>query len=95
MHPGEFRFVPASFEAFQRTARDIRSAYPVNVDQSQDLLAKVYGYQSCSELMAHLESSRTRGPFLSEMDYLQQILKQLGSQNIDRIWIKPFDTYPK
>lgn len=77
MHPGEFRFLPASFEAFQRTARDIRSAYSVNVDQSQDLLAKVYGYQSCSELMAHLGSSPTRGPFLSERDYVQQIATRI------------------
>lgn len=73
MTSGEFRFVPASFDAFQRTARDIRSAYPVNMSQSQDILAKVYGYDSCSELIANLESSLTRGPFLSEMDYLQQI----------------------
>ena len=60
------QFVPASIEAFKRTARDIQQAYPLSLQQSQEVLAKVYGYPDFHALQEHFKTNPTPGPFLGD-----------------------------
>lgn len=62
------RFTPASIEAFKRTAKDIQRAYPLGLQQSQEVLAKVYGYPDFHALQEHLKQSPVVGPFPGETD---------------------------
>lgn len=57
----EILYVPASIEAFKRTARDIQRAYPCfQLQQSQELLAKAFGYNDLYSLQEHLKGKPRR-----------------------------------
>ena len=51
------RFTPASMEAFKRTARDVQRAYGFALQESQELLAKIYGYPNLHGMQEHLKLS--------------------------------------
>ena len=74
-----FRFVPPSIGAFKRTARDIQRAYPFALQQSQDLLAKVYGYPDCHALVEHLKTSPKAGPFGNDLDIARRASLRMGA----------------
>lgn len=63
------RFTPASIEAFKRTAKDIQRAYPLSLQQSQEVLAKVYGYPDLHALQEHCKQGPVAGPFPGDADF--------------------------
>lgn len=62
------KFVPETAEAFKRAARDLQRAYPLSLQQSQELLARVYGYADLHELQQTLAKQLPPGPYRHEMD---------------------------
>lgn len=57
-----FRFAPYSIEAFKRIARDVHRAYPLTLQQSQEALARAFGYPDLHALQEHLKSNPEPGP---------------------------------
>lgn len=58
----EFRFTPYSIDAFKRIARDVQRAYPLTLQQSQEALAKCFGYLDLHALQEHLKTNPKPGP---------------------------------
>ncbi len=58
----EFRFTPYSIESFKRIARDLQRAYPLTLQQSQEVLARCFGYVDLHALQQHLKTNPTPGP---------------------------------
>lgn len=56
-----FRFTPYSIEAFKRIARDVHRAYPLTLQQSQEALARAFGYVDLHALQEHLKTNPKPG----------------------------------
>jgi hypothetical protein len=63
------RFVPANAADFKRAAKDLQHTYPLTLQQSQELLARMYGYADLHELQQALLKGLPPGPYISELDW--------------------------
>jgi hypothetical protein len=50
------RFTPYSLDSFKRTSRDLQRAFPIGLQESQEILAKLYGYPHLHALQEHLKN---------------------------------------
>lgn len=55
------RFTPYSLDAFKRTARDLQRAYSLGLQESQETLARLYGYPHLHALQEHLKTNPEPG----------------------------------
>lgn len=63
------KFVPPSADAFKRAAKDLQQTYPLTLQKSQELLARIYGYSDLHELQQTLSKRLPPDPYLSEMSW--------------------------
>lgn len=63
------KFVPANAADFKRAAKDLQHAYPLTLQQSQELLARMYGYADLHELQQALGKGHPPGPYISELEW--------------------------
>lgn len=67
------RFVPSSYDAFRRSAKDLQRAYNLPLQRSQEALARIYGYPDLYALQNHLKQSPEGGPFDHELSYYETV----------------------
>jgi hypothetical protein len=81
------RFVPANAADFKRAAKDLQHTYPLTLQQSQELLARMYGYADLHELQQALLKGLPPGPYISELDWEDAMTDAASTRS--RTWSMP------
>ncbi|MES2877562.1 MAG: hypothetical protein V4713_04000 [Pseudomonadota bacterium] len=73
------KFIPENAVAFKHAARDLQRAYPLSLQQSQELLARVYGYADLHELQQTIAKQLPPGPYPNDLDTMPRVLFRLNA----------------